>query len=379
MANTDELTKQLSADSAARANEELLRQSTQRGDVAQTTRDSLKLLADAIGVGVGVVAPLLAGGTGTVGPQGPKGDTGDTGPAGPQGPAGNDGAAGPAGPKGDTGDTGPAGPAGPKGDTGATGPAGPKGDTGDTGPAGSAGAAGPAGPGFGVVGQSYFSWATLASSRSVSTGTSTLLSALVIDLSNYVLDGTTLTVLFRTVAAISRAGLTGTIVLRDLVAGTTLATHSVTGTTEAANETSISVAAGTRTLEMLASVATVTDPADAVVVLWSGLGLKFTRTSIPDTTTYTAVRTAIDYSVASDVEYVGVTNTSSTRTITLPSAAGGYRRITVADESDAASLHPIRVVPFGGNTILGAAVFTLDSNSAAYTFVSNGVDRWAVL
>lgn len=88
--------------------------------------------------------------------------------------------------------------------------------------------------------------------------------------------------------------------------------------------------------------------------------------------------TAIDYTVLTSDDIVGVTSTATPRAITLPNAAGiTGQRFTVKDEGGNALINNITVSTGGGN-IDGAATAVIASNYSALTFYSNGTNYFIV-
>lgn len=90
--------------------------------------------------------------------------------------------------------------------------------------------------------------------------------------------------------------------------------------------------------------------------------------------------TAASISIAVTDYLIGVTNTASPRTLTLPSAitAGVGRTFKIKDESGGAGTNNITVATVGGQTIDGAATFVINTNFGAVEIYSNGAN-WFVL
>ncbi len=86
-------------------------------------------------------------------------------------------------------------------------------------------------------------------------------------------------------------------------------------------------------------------------------------------------RTAVkaDYAVTESDYYIGVTDTSARRTITLPSAAGKAGRVyIIKDEAGGAGTHPITVKGRPGETIDGAGSQTVGTNYGVLRVISSG-------
>jgi hypothetical protein len=82
------------------------------------------------------------------------------------------------------------------------------------------------------------------------------------------------------------------------------------------------------------------------------------------------------------MQYIGVTDTSSARTITLPNTAGSLAPtegsyFIVKDESGAAATNNITVATNGGN-IDGAASYVINTNYGSITFVFDGTNYWVI-
>ncbi len=92
------------------------------------------------------------------------------------------------------------------------------------------------------------------------------------------------------------------------------------------------------------------------------------------------VHTPVSYVIklATDV-YIGFTNTSVPRTLTLPSAvtAGDGRYFTVKDESYAAKTNPITITPILGQKVDGDASFSVNSDRGAVHVISDG-HNWQI-
>jgi hypothetical protein len=86
-------------------------------------------------------------------------------------------------------------------------------------------------------------------------------------------------------------------------------------------------------------------------------------------------RTAVtaDYTVTDSDYYIGVTDTSAQRNITLPPTAGRTGRVyIIKDESGGAEAHPITVKASVGETIDGAATQTITTNHGVLRLLSTG-------
>jgi hypothetical protein len=89
-------------------------------------------------------------------------------------------------------------------------------------------------------------------------------------------------------------------------------------------------------------------------------------------------RTAVsaDYLVTDDDYYVGVTDTTARRTISLPSASGRTGRIyVIKDESGRAHAHPILVKAQPGETIDGAGSMPIGATYGVLRVISDG-NNW---
>lgn len=90
---------------------------------------------------------------------------------------------------------------------------------------------------------------------------------------------------------------------------------------------------------------------------------------------YARTATAIDYTVLVTDAYVGVTDTSVARTISLPAAPTEGQIFYVKDESGAAGTNAITIdVDAAATTIDGAASIDLDSNYAGVLIEYNGTE-----
>jgi hypothetical protein len=86
-------------------------------------------------------------------------------------------------------------------------------------------------------------------------------------------------------------------------------------------------------------------------------------------------RTAVaaDYTVTDADYYLGVTDTSARRVVTLPTAAGRTGRVyTIKDESGGAGKHPIKVQAQPGETIDGAGSLPVGKDYGVMRVISNG-------
>jgi hypothetical protein len=87
----------------------------------------------------------------------------------------------------------------------------------------------------------------------------------------------------------------------------------------------------------------------------------------------TAVKT--NYTLTDADYYIGVTDTSAPRTLTLPAASGREGRLyVVKDESGGAGNHPITVQVEAGGTIDGAKAKTIGANYGLMRVTSSGKD-----
>jgi hypothetical protein len=88
-------------------------------------------------------------------------------------------------------------------------------------------------------------------------------------------------------------------------------------------------------------------------------------------------RTAVaaDYALTDTDYYVGVTDTSASRTITLPPAAGREGRVyVIKDETGGAGRQPIAVRAADGEAIDGSPAATIRTNYGVLRVISNGAN-----
>jgi hypothetical protein len=87
-----------------------------------------------------------------------------------------------------------------------------------------------------------------------------------------------------------------------------------------------------------------------------------------------------NYTITMQDEIVGVTDTSSARTITLPSAATvrSGALYTIKDESGAAVTNNITIARAGSDTIDGATSKVINTNYGVVTLYSDGTSKWFV-
>ena len=90
--------------------------------------------------------------------------------------------------------------------------------------------------------------------------------------------------------------------------------------------------------------------------------------------TFKRTTTAIDYNVQTSDFYIGVTDTSAPRTITLPAAAPEGMSFCIKDESGGAFTNNITVDVSGGGLIDGDATTTINANYDALWFISDGTN-----
>lgn len=89
--------------------------------------------------------------------------------------------------------------------------------------------------------------------------------------------------------------------------------------------------------------------------------------------------TATNYNISSDDYYIGVTDTTVSRTIQLMSALVSAGRIfIVKDESGAAGTNNISITTEGAETIDGQSNYTISVNYGAAIFICDGTN-WFVL
>lgn len=85
-----------------------------------------------------------------------------------------------------------------------------------------------------------------------------------------------------------------------------------------------------------------------------------------------------DYTVEKFDGYIGVTDTSVARTITLPGGVVEGHQVIVKDESGAAGTNNITIDGNGTETIDGALTVAIDTNYGAMTLISNGAAAWFI-
>lgn len=75
---------------------------------------------------------------------------------------------------------------------------------------------------------------------------------------------------------------------------------------------------------------------------------------------------------------IGVTDTTSPRTLALPAANSVVPGFTysIKDESGGAATNNITVVRAGADTVDGAAFYTINSNFGKVTLYSDGASKW---
>ena len=95
---------------------------------------------------------------------------------------------------------------------------------------------------------------------------------------------------------------------------------------------------------------------------------------------YQAVRSAISYTVVANQDYyIGITNTGSARTVTLPATnIIKNQAFIVKDESIGAGAHNITVSASGGKTIDGASNFVINTNGGSATFIYDGTNYFVI-
>jgi len=88
-------------------------------------------------------------------------------------------------------------------------------------------------------------------------------------------------------------------------------------------------------------------------------------------------RTAVtaDYTLTDTDYYVGVSDTSAQRTVTLPTASGKSGRVyVVKDESGGAGAHSIKVKALSGETIDGEGELSINANYGVLRVISSGTN-----
>jgi len=113
------------------------------------------------------------------------------------------------------------------------------------------------------------------------------------------------------------------------------------------------------------------DPAGNMVLDWSD-GIVFKNHYSTTATSYTVLNTD---------RIVGVTDTSASRVITLPSitTVPGGVTLLIKDESGGAADNWITVVPTGAATIDGETSIDITANYGVLRLYSNGVDKWLTI
>ena len=86
--------------------------------------------------------------------------------------------------------------------------------------------------------------------------------------------------------------------------------------------------------------------------------------------------TATDYTALSTDSYIGVTDTSIARTITLPAAAGvgSGKLYVIKDESGAASTNNVVIDGNAAETINGALTFAINLNYGSVNLICDGAN-----
>lgn len=103
---------------------------------------------------------------------------------------------------------------------------------------------------------------------------------------------------------------------------------------------------------------------------------KLTPTMMGNVTS--SVRVAGDYSAAYYDQYIGVTDTSASRTITLHNLIMPDQELTVKDESLAAASHPITVVVDGEGLIEGSASKQINTNGGCIRLKFDGTNYFII-
>ena len=87
-----------------------------------------------------------------------------------------------------------------------------------------------------------------------------------------------------------------------------------------------------------------------------------------------------DYEMRSRDSYIGVTDTTAARTITLPdvSRAGESKIVIINDESGGAGANNITVAGFGSDTIDGSATATIAANYGSLTLICDGSNWFTI-
>ena len=89
--------------------------------------------------------------------------------------------------------------------------------------------------------------------------------------------------------------------------------------------------------------------------------------------------TAANYTTLTTDSYIGVTDTSSARTITLLSASVADGRIIIInDESGLAGTNNITIATEGSETIDGSATLVISSNYGVARLISDGTDWFTI-
>lgn len=88
------------------------------------------------------------------------------------------------------------------------------------------------------------------------------------------------------------------------------------------------------------------------------------------------VRVSGNYTASVDDRYIGVTDTTAARTVTLATGYGESQRLTVKDESGAAGTNAITIQAGGSDTIDGAASVVINTNWGVVNMMADGEGKW---
>ncbi|MFA6166450.1 MAG: hypothetical protein WC700_07545, partial [Gemmatimonadaceae bacterium] len=177
----------------------------------------------------------------------------------------------------------------------------------------------------------------------------------------------------------------GNAVLRTVIAGT--------NATVTQNATTIEIAAGVATVANEGGGAQVYDtvnstPGNAVLrTLVAGTATTVTQNattislaSNPGFYTRTVVAVPV-YAVLATDDILAVTGTTTTNvTLNLPqiAALSGPKRYSIVDEGGNAFVHPIIVVAFAGDTIIGQTTVRIENNHNSINIYHNGTTGWFI-
>lgn len=91
------------------------------------------------------------------------------------------------------------------------------------------------------------------------------------------------------------------------------------------------------------------------------------------------VQTATNITLEGIDEYCGVTDTSSPRTITLPTEQHEGQVFIIKDQSGAAAVNNITIAAGGSETIDGAASQIINTNYGSLRVICDGSGAWFII